>query len=115
MNAQTVLIAQLMNLAYGLNRSHSNSPTNHAARDLHFLAGKLARLLLSGLVELVHSFVIAIGEHEFAAAFDACQRATLIVTHARHVFESAHAVADVTDQRRVRTCPGISVLSNAGQ
>ena len=51
-----------------------------------FSPAKSRALFLSPFIELIHTLVIAIPEHKFAALLHARKRAALIVARAGHVF-----------------------------
>jgi len=66
-------------LIRSLNGADIIRPATESAGNLHFLATKLAWLLLSSAVELIYALMIAIGKHEFAAALDTDKSAGLVV------------------------------------
>jgi len=54
----------------------------HAASDFHLLTRKFTCLFLACFIELVDSFMIAIGKYEFATAINTHESARFVVAHA---------------------------------
>jgi len=98
-------------LSSGFDGSNPHRFTTQSPSNLDLLAGKFSRFLLSGFVEIVDKLVRAIRKDELAI-LGARQSAGHFI-HPRRVLQTAGIVADVTDERFLRSGSRLPCLCNS--